>query len=76
MKSFSIVLSFTDRNSSPLEFPAEVEASTLPVGLAKAVREFWKKQDRKARFDILKNGLKISVAAGEEKAEKKETATA
>jgi hypothetical protein len=76
MKSFSITFSFTDRSSNPVESPAEVEASTLPVGLAKATREFWKKQDRKARFDILKSGLKISVTAGEEKAEKEETATA
>jgi hypothetical protein len=69
MKSFSIVFSYTDRNSSPVEVPVEIGASTLPVGLAKASREFWKKQDREQRFDILSNGLKISVAQGEEKAE-------
>ncbi len=70
MKTFSIVFSFTDRTSNAVEALSDVEASTLPVGLAKATREFWKKQDRKARFDILKSGLKISVVAGEEKAEK------
>jgi hypothetical protein len=71
MKSFTIVFSYTDRNSSPIEVPVEIGASTLPVGLAKATREFWKKQDRKQRFDILGNGLKISVAQGEEKTEAK-----
>jgi hypothetical protein len=63
MKRFSIVFSFTDRNDSQLSLPIEIEASTLPVGLARATREFWKKQDRKARFDIFKNGLKIEIAS-------------
>ena len=68
MKSFSIVFSYTDRASATVEVPVEIGASTLPVGLAKATREFWKGQDRKQRFDILNNGLKISVAQGAEKA--------
>jgi hypothetical protein len=49
MKTFSITFAFTDRDATPMNSSTEIEASTLPVGLAKAVRDFWKAQDRKKR---------------------------
>jgi len=41
-----------------------VEASSLPGGVGKAVREFVKGLDRKQRFDMNKNGLEITAKSG------------
>jgi hypothetical protein len=66
MKKFAIVFRFTDRDVTSREFPLDVEGSSLPVAVAKAVRTFWKPLDRKARFDALKNGLSIAVTPRDE----------
>jgi len=66
MKKFAIVFRFTDRDATSREFPLDAEGSSLPVAVAKAVRTFWKPLDRKARFDVLKNGLSIVVTPRDE----------
>ena len=65
MKKFNFVFKFTDRTTGPTEVSATTEASGLPVGLAKAGREFWKGLDRKARFDALKDGVSIAITVSE-----------
>jgi hypothetical protein len=73
MKSFEVHFSYVDRNDSKLESTIKVDASSLPGGVGKAVREFVKSLDRKQRFDMNKNGLEItakSVATEEASAAK------
>jgi hypothetical protein len=61
MKSFEVHFRFQDRNDEPVESTVNVDASSLPGGVAKATREFVKGLDRKQRFDMNKNGLEISA---------------
>jgi len=73
MKSFEVHFSYVDRNDSKVESTIKVDASSLPGGVGKAVREFVKSLDRKQRFDMNKNGLEItakSVAIGDASAAK------
>ena len=73
MKSFEVHFSYVDRNDSKVESTIKVDASSLPGGVGKAVREFVKSLDRKQRFDMNKNGLEItakSVAAADASAAK------
>ena len=48
-----------------MESTVNVDASSLPGGVAKATREFVKGLDRKQRFDMNKNGLEISAKTAE-----------
>jgi len=61
MKSFEVHFSYVDRNDSKVESTIKVDASSLPGGVGKAVREFVKSLDRKQRFDMNKNGLEITA---------------
>jgi hypothetical protein len=61
MKSFEVQFRYRDRNEETLESTVNVEASSLPGGVAKATREFVKGLDRKQRFDMNKNGLEITA---------------
>jgi hypothetical protein len=61
MKSFEVHFRFQDRNDEAVESTVNVDASSLPGGVAKATREFVKGLDRKQRFDMNKNGLEISA---------------
>ena len=67
MKAFNFVFRFTSRGTgtNPAEVPATVDASTLPVAIAKGGRVFWKGLDRKTRFDVLKNGMSIAISVSE-----------
>jgi hypothetical protein len=59
MKTFEVQFRYRDRNEETLESTVNVDASSLPGGVAKATREFVKGLDRKQRFDMNKNGLEI-----------------
>jgi len=61
MKSFEVQFRYRDRNEETVESTVKVEASSLPGGVGKAVREFVKGLDRKQRFDMNKNGLEITA---------------
>lgn len=61
MKSFEVHFSYRDRNEQAVESTVKVEASSLPGGVARATREFFKGLDRKQRFDLNKNGVEISA---------------
>jgi hypothetical protein len=61
MKTFEVHFRYRDRNEETVESTVNVDASSLPGGVAKATREFVKKLDRKQRFDMNKNGLEISA---------------
>lgn len=73
MKTFEVHFRYQDRNTGTVESTVNVDASSLPGAVAKAVREFVKGLDRKQRFDMNKNGLGITakpvVTATEAKAE-------
>jgi hypothetical protein len=80
MKTFEVQFRYQDRSEGTVESTVKVEASSLPGGVGKAVREFVKGLDRKQRFDMNKNGLEISAksigTATEEQADKSAEATA
>jgi hypothetical protein len=61
MKAFEVQFRYRDRNEETVESTVKVEASSLPGGVGKAVREFVKSLDRKQRFDMNKNGLEITA---------------
>ena len=61
MKSFEVQFRYQDRSEGTVESTVKVEASSLPGGVGKAVREFVKGLDRKQRFDMNKNGLEIAA---------------
>ena len=61
MKAFEVQFRYRDRNDENVESTVKVEASSLPGGVGKAVREFVKGLDRKQRFDMNKNGLEITA---------------
>jgi hypothetical protein len=61
MKTFEVQFRYQDRSEGTVESTVKVEASSLPGGVGKAVREFVKGLDRKQRFDMNKNGLEISA---------------
>jgi hypothetical protein len=61
MKTFEVQFTFLDRNDTKVESTVKVDASSLPGGVGKAVREFVKGLDRKQRFDMNKNGLEITA---------------
>jgi hypothetical protein len=61
MKTFEVQFRYRDRNERTAESTVRVEASSLPGGVGKAVREFVKGLDRKQRFDMNKNGLEITA---------------
>ena len=63
MKTFEVQFRYQDRSEGTVESTVKVEASSLPGGVGKAVREFVKGLDRKQRFDMNKNGLEIKVKA-------------
>jgi len=80
MKSFEVQFRYQDRTEGTVESTVKVEASSLPGGVGKAVREFVKGLDRKQRFDMNKNGLEITAksvgTATEAQAEKSTEAAA
>ena len=80
MKTFEVQFRYQDRSEGTVESTVKVEASSLPGGVGKAVREFVKGLDRKQRFDMNKNGLEISAksigTATETEADKSAEATA
>jgi hypothetical protein len=80
MKTFEVQFSFQDRKEQVVESTVNLEASSLPGAVAKAARQFVKGLDRKQRFDMNKNGLKISAkssgSAAEEPAHKSAEAAA
>lgn len=61
MKTFEVHFRYQDRNTGTVESTVNVEASSLPGAVGKAVREFVKGLDRKQRFDMNKNGLGITA---------------
>ena len=73
MKSdFDVQFEYVDREKGPgAGTSIKVEAaSSFPVAIAKATREFWKGRSRKERFDIGTGGLKISATRSESAPEK------
>ena len=64
MKTFEVQFRYQDRSEGTVEATVKVEASSLPGGVGKAVREFVKSLDRKQRFDMNKNGLEITAKSG------------
>ena len=61
-KSIQVEIEYQDRNSGPtVAGKVSLEASTLPVGIAKALRDVWKTMDRKVRFDAAKGGITIKA---------------
>jgi len=80
MKTFEVQFRYQDRSEGTVESTVKVEASSLPGGVGKAVREFVKGLDRKQRFDMNKNGLEISAKStgttAEAEADKSAEATA
>ena len=65
MKTFEVQFRYRDRNEETVESTVKVEASSLPGGVGKAVREFVKGLDRKQRFDMNKNGLEIAAKSAD-----------
>jgi hypothetical protein len=61
MKTFEVQFSYQDRDKGKVESTLNVDASSLPGGVAKATREFVKGLDRKQRFDMNKSGLEITA---------------
>jgi hypothetical protein len=56
-----------------VEATVNVDASSLPGAVGKAVREFVKGLDRKQKFDMNKNGLGITAKSVVTTTEAKET---
>jgi hypothetical protein len=65
MKTFEVQFRYQDRSEGTVQATVKVEASSLPGGVGKAVREFVKGLDRKQRFDMNKNGLEITAKSGD-----------
>jgi hypothetical protein len=61
MNSYSVKISYEDREKGREEMTAKVDATTIAGAIAKASREFIKGLDRKQRFDANK-GLQIEAA--------------
>jgi lysine/ornithine N-monooxygenase len=61
MNSYSVKISYEDREKGRGETTVKVDATTIAGGIAKAAREFIKGLDRKQRFDANK-GLQIEAA--------------
>jgi hypothetical protein len=61
MKTFEVQFRYQDRDDQMVESTVKVDASSLPGGVARAAREFFKGLDRKQRFDVNKNGLEITA---------------
>jgi hypothetical protein len=61
MKTFEVQFRYQNRDDQTIESTVKVDASSLPGGVARASREFFKGLDRKQRFDVNKNGLEISA---------------
>ena len=61
MNSYSVKISYEDREKRREETTAKVDATTIAGAIAKASREFIKGLDRKQRFDANK-GLQIEAA--------------
>ena len=61
MKTFEVQFRYRDRNDQNVESTIKADASSLPGGVARATREFFKGLDRKQRFDVSKNGLEIAA---------------
>jgi hypothetical protein len=61
MNSYSVKISYDDREKGREETTAKVDATTIAGAIAKASREFLKGLDRKQRFDANK-GLQIEAA--------------
>jgi hypothetical protein len=76
MKTFEVRLRYQDRNEETVESTANVDASSLPRGVAKATREFVKGLDRKQRFDMNKNGLEITAKVAGTAAQEEEKSSA
>lgn len=61
MKTFEVQFRYQNRDDQSIESTVKAEASSLPGGVARATREFFKGLDRKQRFDVNKNGLEITA---------------
>jgi hypothetical protein len=61
MNSYSVKISYEDREKGRAETTAKVDATTIAGAIAKASRDFIKGLDRKQRFDANK-GLQIEAA--------------
>ena len=63
MKTFVARCTFTDRREGPgTGRTLEVQATTAPGAVGKAVREFWKSLNRKQRWDALHSGLILRIS--------------
>ena len=67
MKTFEVSFSYQDRTNGTEQSTVKLDASNLPVAIAKATRGFVKGLDRKQRSDMNKNGLEIKAVAVEKK---------
>jgi hypothetical protein len=77
MKTFEVQFRYRNRDDQTVDSTIKADASSLPGGVARATREFFKSLDRKQRFDVGKNGLEITaktVGAAEESAAKSSAA--
>ncbi len=61
MNSYSVKISYEDREKGREETTAKVDATNIVRAIAKASRDFIKGLDRKQRFDANK-GLQIEAA--------------
>ncbi|MGB7437473.1 MAG: hypothetical protein WBR26_13395 [Candidatus Acidiferrum sp.] len=61
MNSYSVKISYEDREKGKAETTSRVDATTIAGAIAKASREFIKGLDRKQRFDANK-GLQIEAS--------------
>ncbi|HTQ97227.1 MAG TPA: hypothetical protein VMH89_10500 [Candidatus Acidoferrum sp.] len=60
--TYVVRASFTDRRQGPgTGRTISVEATSMPVALGKAAREFWKQLGRRERNDCKRSGLSVTV---------------
>jgi hypothetical protein len=61
MRSYGITFRWQDRRIGPKSIMVRKQGTAPHVAVYKALREFWKAQDRKDRNDIRRAGLDIRV---------------
>jgi hypothetical protein len=71
---FDVQFEYVDREKGPgAGTSIKVQAaSSFPVAIAKATREFWKGRSRKERFDSGAGGLRISATRIESESDNSE----
>jgi len=60
MRTYSVRFRYDDRKVGPEGRSIQVQASSIPVAISKATREFWSGLTRKQHFDASK-GLKVEA---------------